>query len=105
MGMNVFNALAASTRRDIIELLVKSGELSATDISDRFAVSPSAISQHLKVLREAKLIRMDRRAQQRIYQVDPAGMQQFENWTKRMTGLWNKRLDALDDVLKAEEEK
>jgi DNA-binding transcriptional ArsR family regulator len=46
--MDVFEALAAPTRRQIIEMLASKGELSATDIYRRFDASPPAISQHLK---------------------------------------------------------
>ncbi len=54
--MNIFYALAEPKRRDIIELLAANGELTATDISHKFKVSASAISQHLKVLREVDLV-------------------------------------------------
>ena len=51
--MDVFSALAEPNRRRIMEMLASKGQLSASDISQRFAVSPPAISQHLKVLRDA----------------------------------------------------
>ena len=100
--MDVFEALAAPTRRKIIEILASKGRLSASDISARFEASPPAISQHLKVLREAKLVRVERQGQLRIYQIDPIGMNEVEEWSQRMTRLWNKRFDALEKVLQAE---
>jgi DNA-binding transcriptional ArsR family regulator len=103
--MDVFEALAAPTRREIIEMLASKGQLSATDIYRRFDASPPAISQHLKILREAKLVRVERQGQLRIYQIDPDGMGEIDQWSQRMTRLWNKRLDALDRVLQAEKEK
>lgn len=103
--MDVFEALAAPTRREIIEMLASRGQLSATDIYQRFDASPSAISQHLKILREAKLVRVERQGQLRIYQIDPDGMSEIEEWSQRMTRLWNKRFDALERILKAEKEK
>ena len=103
--MDVFEALAAPTRREIIEMLSSKGRLSATDIYQRFDASPPAISQHLKVLREAKLVRVERQGQLRIYQIDPKGMAEIEEWSQRMTRLWNKRFDALEKVLQAEKEK
>lgn len=69
--MDKLYALAEPTRRTILEMLAKEGQLSATEISDRFNVSPSAISQHLKVLREANLVLMEKRAQQRLYRINP----------------------------------
>ena len=103
--MDVFEALAAPTRREIVEMLASKGRLTATDIYGRFNASPSAISQHLKILREAKLVRVERQGQLRIYQIDPKGIDQIDAWTQRMTRLWNKRFDALDKVLQAEKEK
>ena len=60
--MDMFIALADPTRRNILELLASSGELSATAIYERFPVSPQAVSQHLKVLREAHLVEMEKYA-------------------------------------------
>jgi len=54
--MDMFVALSDPTRRAILEILATRGELSATDIYEQFSVSPQAISQHLKVLREAHLV-------------------------------------------------
>lgn len=103
--MDVFEALAAPTRREIIEMLSSKGRLSATDIYQRFEASPPAISQHLKVLREAKLVRVERQGQLRIYEIDPDGMGEIEEWSRRMTNLWNKRFDAMEKVLQAEKAK
>lgn len=101
----MFQALAEPTRRNILEMLASNGQLSATDICNRFPVSHPAISQHLKVLREARLVRMEKRAQQRIYQINPDAMLELEEWAKQMTQLWNQRFDALDKVLVAEKKK
>src|SRR5439155_909133 len=57
----LFNALAEPTRRGIIELLATKGQLSATGICDNFDVSRPAISQHLKVLRKANFVRVEKR--------------------------------------------
>ena len=98
----MFYALAEPTRRKIIEMLASRGELSATEICAEFDVSPPAISQHLKVLREADLVRMEKRAQQRIYRINPEAMLDLEGWARRLTQVWNQRFDALDAVLQEE---
>jgi len=103
--MDVFSAIAQPTRRSILELLATRGRLSSTDISDRFRLSPPAISQHLKVLRMARLVRMQKRAQQHIYEINREGMAELEHWTRQMTALWNERFDALEMLLKEEESK
>ncbi len=103
--MDVFSALAEPTRRDIVELLALNGQLSATDISNNFTVSPPAISQHLKVLRDTKLVQVEKRAQQRLYQLNPAKISELDSWVKKMTHLWEVRFDTLNEVLKKENTK
>jgi len=103
--MDIFSALSDPTRRTILEMLAKNGSLSATDICAKFPISHPAISQHLKVLRETKLVLMEKRAQQRLYKINPYAMLELEGWTKHMTQLWNQRFDALDTVLEAEKKK
>lgn len=100
--MDTFSALADPTRRHIIEMLASHGQLSATDISDKFHISPPAISQHLKVLRQTKLVLMEKRAQQRIYTINTKAMQEVEGWMHKMADLWNERFDRLDELLKRE---
>jgi DNA-binding transcriptional ArsR family regulator len=76
-------------------MLASKGRLSATAICNNFDVTPPAISQHLKVLREAKLVQMEKRGQQHIYQIKPDAMRELEKWVKRMTKTWDERFDAL----------
>ena len=101
----LFYALAEPTRRDIIELLASNGQLSATDISDNFTVSAPAISQHLKVLREANVVRVEKRAQQRIYRINTEAMSEIEGWVQETTRQWNSRFNVLDKILEAEKRK
>jgi DNA-binding transcriptional ArsR family regulator len=61
--MDMFVVFADPTRRNILELLATRGELAATDLYKQFPVSPQAVSQHLKVLREAHIVEMKKRAQ------------------------------------------
>jgi DNA-binding transcriptional ArsR family regulator len=99
--MDTFSALADPTRRKILELLARDGPISATAIVEHFLLSPPAISQHLKVLREAQLVHMEKRAQQRMYRINPAAILELEEWAKRMTQLWTQRFDAFEKVLEA----
>ena len=105
MVMDMFVALADPTRRHILELLASSGELSATALYEHFSVSPQAVSQHLKVLREAHLVEVEKRAQQRVYRLNPQALSQFETWVQRMQQQWSERFDALDQVLEQEKQK
>ncbi|MCG6169406.1 metalloregulator ArsR/SmtB family transcription factor [Leptospira sp. FAT2] len=94
--MNAFAALADDTRREIVKLVAKSGELTSTAISRNFKMSPPAISQHLKVLQEAKVLHMKKDAQKRIYSLNDSGIDEVEEWLLDIKNLWNKRLDKLD---------
>lgn len=103
--MDTFTALAEPTRRSILEMLVGKQGISAGEIYGRFKSSPPAISQHLKVLREAKLVRMEKRAQQRIYYINPAPMKELEKWIKQFAAAKEtefQRLDKLLDKMKRE---
>jgi DNA-binding transcriptional ArsR family regulator len=103
--MDKFSALADPTRRQIIELLAGRGELAATEISDQFQMSAPAVSQHLKVLREAHLVRMEKRGQQRIYRLDPGAMSEFEVWVQKLAARMEDRFARLDEILEAEQKK
>jgi DNA-binding transcriptional ArsR family regulator len=74
-------------------------------IYENFPASPPAISQQLKVLREAIQVLVEKRAQQRIYRINPEVMHELEDWAKRMTRPWSERFEALDRILEAEKMK
>ena len=100
--MDAFSVLAEPRRRRVVEILAHRGKLSASEICDEFDVTPQAISQHLRVLREANVIRMERRAQRRLYTFNPRSMDQIQVWAADMTKVWRSRLDRLDKALKEE---
>jgi len=93
--MEIFTALADPTRRRIVELLSR-GECAAGEIVEAFEVSGPAISQHLKVLREAALVQVRIEGQRRIYQLNPQGLGEMEAWLKDVRRFWAPRLDALE---------
>lgn len=103
--MDVFVAVSDPTRRKILEMLASRGELSATQIYNEFNVSHPAISQHLKILREAELVKVEKRAQQRMYMINPQAVGALENWTKQLSQQWNLRLDLLETVIEEEKKK
>ena len=98
--MDIFFALAAPPRRHIMEILSRQGQQSATAIADRFDVSPAAISQHLKVLRETGLIQVEKQGQRRLYEIDPAALLELDAWSKKIASEWHGRLGRLDVLLK-----
>ena len=97
--MQGFNALGDPTRQRIVEILA-GGALRAGEIASRFDVSPPAISQHLKALRKANLVRVRRDAQRRIYELNPEGVGELADWIARIRGFWPQKLDALESAIK-----
>jgi DNA-binding transcriptional ArsR family regulator len=102
--MQALNALADPTRRRIVEMLA-AREMPAGAIAERFEMSAPAVSQHLKVLKEAKLVRVRAEAQRRIYALDRAGFDEMDEWLKRIRRFWSGRLDLLEQALRAEDRK
>jgi DNA-binding transcriptional ArsR family regulator len=94
--MNAFAALSDDTRREIVRLVARKGELTSTEISQNFEMSPPAISQHLKILKEAKVLNMKKDAQKRIYTLNDSAMDEVQSWLLEIKNIWNKRLDRLD---------
>lgn len=97
--MNAFTALADGNRRKIVELLATHGQLSATEICGHFSISAPAVSQHLKALKSAKLVKVLKVSQQRLYQLEPEGISEISGWLTEVKSLWSRRLDQLDQML------
>jgi DNA-binding transcriptional ArsR family regulator len=93
--MQAFAALGDPTRQRIVEMLA-ARELSSGEIAKRFDMTAPAVSQHLKLLREAGLVQVRRDAQRRIYALDPAGLAELDAWLARFRRFWSGRLDALE---------
>ena len=101
--MDSLAALADPTRRRIVESLAE-GALTSGEIASRFAITAPAISQHLKTLREARLVRVRAEAQRRIYELDPAGIDEVADWLADIRRYWRARLDGLEAQLKKEDQ-
>ena len=86
MGMqNTLKALSDPIRRDILNLL-KSGRMSAGDISDHFPVTDAAISRHLSVLKEADLIRDTREGKFIFYDINTSVLEEVMLWLTALKG-------------------
>lgn len=97
--MNALEALADPTRRRIVELLGER-ERSAGDIASHFDTSRPGISRHLRVLREAGLVRVREEAQRRLYSLDPEPLAELDDWLSHYRRFWTNRLDALDTEIR-----
>jgi DNA-binding transcriptional ArsR family regulator len=97
--VQAIEVLADGTRRRIVELLAD-GELTAGELASEFTVSRPAVSRHLRVLRQAGLVRARERGTQRLYSLDPAPLEELDAWLSRYRGFWTQRLEALETQLR-----
>jgi DNA-binding transcriptional ArsR family regulator len=99
-----FAALSDQTRLNLVERLMREGELPAGDLVADATISGPAISRHLKVLREAGIIRQRAQGTHRYYAVRPEALQAISNWTIDHRTFWQAGLDRLEAMLAAEED-
>jgi len=98
----VFSALANPERRRILDLL-RHGERPAGELVAAFPGLPQpAISRHLRVLREAGLVRVSPKAQQRIYSIQPNRLREVDSWVSHYRRFWSGRLQRLSEHLDRE---
>lgn len=89
-----FHALADQTRRAVLDLL-RQGSRPAGEIARAFPVSRPAISKHLRVLRQARLVLEHRRGRHRFYQLCPEPLEAVDQWLERYRLFWNTKLKNL----------
>jgi DNA-binding transcriptional ArsR family regulator len=94
MENTLWTALVDPHRRAVLDLLAQ-GELSVNELVERLGLTQPQTSKHLRVLRDAGLVRVEQRAQRRIYAVDPAPMTEIDQWLAPYRRLWNASLDRL----------
>src|SRR5579863_2355523 len=100
--MDSFAALAEPTRRAIVALLA-AGDRNAGDLAGRFSIAGPSISRHLRVLSEAGVVSYRRRAQARIYHLEPSALEEDRQWMEAQLDLVRDRFDRLDAHLDAME--
>ena len=95
----IFKVLADPTRRAIFEKLA-SGSMNAVTLRQGMEISQPAMSQHLSVLRNAKLVREERQGRFVNYEVDPEGLALIAEWLAKYRAYWPARIDALKSLLR-----
>jgi DNA-binding transcriptional ArsR family regulator len=98
---NGFSALGDPTRRRIFERLAR-GPTAVGDLAEDLPVSRPAVSQHLRVLKDAGLVTHERRGSRRLYSLDPDGVSRMRAYLDRF---WNDALDAFKRAAEREERK
>ncbi|UJW32268.1 metalloregulator ArsR/SmtB family transcription factor [Saccharothrix sp. AJ9571] len=103
MSDEVFLALASPARRRLLELLAD-GPRTAGDLAAQFEMSRPSVAEHLKILRQAALVRDEPVGRQRFYHLEPAPLARVGDWLHPFERFWRERLRTMADLLENEEE-
>jgi DNA-binding transcriptional ArsR family regulator len=95
----IMRTLADPTRRSLFEDIVNHGEASVVDLTQRNKVSQPAVSQHLRSLRDARLVAERRHGRNTLYRPDPSGFAPLIDWLDHYAVFWRDRVNALKDLL------
>ena len=93
----MYGAIADPTRRAILDGLGR-GARKAGEIAEDFKVSRPAISRHLRVLREADLVRVERVGREQRYSLNPGPLAEIDGWLDRFRLMWSSRLVDLKEL-------
>jgi DNA-binding transcriptional ArsR family regulator len=96
---DVFNAIAETHRRDILDTLI-AGEKAVGAIVTDLALSQPQVSKHLRVLSEVGLVSCRAEGRRRLYRLEPVHLRPFHDWLAKYERAWNERLDRMDDYLR-----
>ncbi|WP_224249496.1 ArsR/SmtB family transcription factor [Hyalangium gracile] len=96
-------ALADPTRRAILHRLTQ-GEARVTELAEPFEISLNAVSKHIRLLERAHLVRRRKAGREHFLSFNPEPLDAATAWIEEQRTLWNYRLEALDALLRAEDE-
>jgi DNA-binding transcriptional ArsR family regulator len=100
--VDALTAIAEPTRRRIVDAL-RLRECSVSDLVAMVGLSQPAVSKHLRVLREAGVVAVRIRAQQRLYRLEPGPFRELDAWLAPYRALWTRHLAALERHLDEKE--
>ncbi|HTV75093.1 MAG TPA: metalloregulator ArsR/SmtB family transcription factor [Candidatus Acidoferrales bacterium] len=96
----LFKTLADPTRRALFERLCREGEQTVGALTARSGISQPAVSKHLRVLKQAGLVRDRHTGRQTHYSAQVSALAPLIDWTRQMAGFWQSRFDHLEELLK-----
>ena len=79
--------------------LARDGEKNVTELLEPFAISQPAVSKHLRILREARLVRSRKVGRIRVYAVEASKLREVHDWVTHFEKYWDEKLDALGRYL------
>ena len=95
----LFSALGDPTRLNLFERLCRDGPATVVTLTGDAGVSQPAVSRHLAILRRAELVTATPKGRTVVYAAHPQGLGGIVTWTRSMTRFWDKRLDALSQLI------
>ncbi len=96
---DVYAAIADPTRRALLLRLAQEGERNVTELLEPFSISQPAVSKHLRILREAGLVRSRREGRERFYEIEASRLRDVYDWVSYFEKCWDEKLDALGEYL------
>lgn len=96
---DVFVAIADPTRRKLIHMLAATEELPLHEITTQFEMGRTAVSKHLTILKEAKLVTNRKLGRETRYRLNPAPLQEVKDWLSYYEKFWNDRANILKNIL------
>jgi DNA-binding transcriptional ArsR family regulator len=98
---SVFRAIADPTRRAMLDRL-RRGPTAVNELASAFAQSRPAISKHLRILREAKVVSEERHGRERLYRLEPEQLKEVADWILPYRTFWQRSLGNLKAYLESE---
>ena len=101
MRRDVFQGIADPTRRAILSLIALQA-MTPNALAEHFASSRQAVSKHIKILTECKLVKQEQSGREIYYHFNPKKMKEVDKWLAQFRTLWDDRFNQLDQVLKTQ---
>jgi DNA-binding transcriptional ArsR family regulator len=98
MRRDVFQAIADPTRRAILSLIALQA-MTPNALAEHFDSSRQAVSKHIQILTECKLVKQEQNGREIYYQLNPTKMKEIDNWLEPFRAMWEDRFSKLDKVL------
>ena len=99
---DVFQAIADSTRRKMLRLLMNK-EMSIASITDYFPISRSAVNKHLTILNDAGLVTSHKKGRETRFKIEPKPLAEVQQWVSFFERFWDEKLNALSEYVKSDD--
>ena len=96
--MDIYSIIAEPNRRILLDTLLQ-GEQPVGTLVETLGMSQPVVSKHLRIMREAGVVEVEPRGQQRLYKINPAPLRNLAEWLSPYQRFWQERFDALENHL------